>query len=117
MLIYKANMYCICSDKIVHVHCSLITACIVWPVIGKHNNGLNGTILMKTHEHTENVSKNYSVLWPNLSLFLFFFFSGCPSGCSVCIKGSLGVRDSQKLPWDFQKSMPGSLGLPTFKDI
>ena len=36
---------------------------------------------------------------------------------SACIKGSLGVRDSQKLPWDFQKSMPGSLGLPTFKDI
>ena len=27
------------------------------------------------------------------------------------------VRDSQKLSWDFQKSMPGSLGLPTFKDI
>ena len=38
----------------------------------------------------------------------------CPS---ACIKGSLGVRDSQKLPWDFQKSMRGSLGLPTFKDI
>ena len=36
---------------------------------------------------------------------------------STCIKGSLGVRDSQKLPWDFQKSMPESLGLPTFKDI
>ena len=36
---------------------------------------------------------------------------------SACIKGSLGVRDSQKLPWDFQKSMPESLGLPTFKDI
>ena len=36
---------------------------------------------------------------------------------SACIKGSLGVRDSKKLPWDFQKSMPGSLGLPTFKDI
>ena len=34
---------------------------------------------------------------------------------SACIKGSLGVRDFQKLPWDFQKSMPG-LGLPTFKD-
>ena len=28
---------------------------------------------------------------------------------SVCIKGSLGVRDSKKLLWDFQKSMPGSL--------
>ena len=25
---------------------------------------------------------------------------------SACIKGSLGVRDSQKLPWDFQKSVP-----------
>ena len=36
---------------------------------------------------------------------------------SACIKGSLGVRDSQKLSWDFQKSMPGSLGLPAFKDI
>ena len=36
---------------------------------------------------------------------------------SACIKGSLGVRDSQKLPWNFQKSMPGSLGLPIFKDI
>ena len=36
---------------------------------------------------------------------------------SACIKGSLGVRNSQKLPWDFQKSVPGSLGLPTFKDI
>ena len=36
---------------------------------------------------------------------------------SACIKGSLGVRDSQKLPWDFQKSMPGSLGFPNFKDI
>ena len=36
---------------------------------------------------------------------------------SACIKGSLGVRDSQKLPWGFQKSMPGSLGLPIFKDI
>ena len=24
---------------------------------------------------------------------------------------------SKKLPWDFQKLMPGSLGLPTFKDI
>ena len=37
---------------------------------------------------------------------------------SACIKGSLlEVRDSQKLSWDFQKSMPGSLGLPTFKDI
>ena len=36
---------------------------------------------------------------------------------SACIKESLGVRDSQKLPLDFQKSMPGSLGLPTFKDI
>ena len=36
---------------------------------------------------------------------------------SACIKGSLGVRDFQKLSWDFQKSMPGSLGLPTFKDI
>ena len=36
---------------------------------------------------------------------------------SACIKGSLGVRDSQKLPWDFQKSVPGSLGLSTFKDI
>ena len=33
---------------------------------------------------------------------------------SACIKGSLGVRDSQKLPWDFKKSMPGSLGLPTY---
>ena len=33
------------------------------------------------------------------------------------IKGSLGVRDSQKLSWDFQKSMPGSLGLTTFKYI
>ena len=37
--------------------------------------------------------------------------------CSACIKGSLGVRDSQKLPWDFHKSVPGSLGLPSFKDI
>ena len=36
---------------------------------------------------------------------------------SACIKGSLGVRDSQKLPWDFQTSLLGSLGLPTFKDI
>ena len=36
---------------------------------------------------------------------------------SACINGSLGVRDSQKLPLDFQKSMPGSLGLPTLKDI
>ena len=37
---------------------------------------------------------------------------------SACIKGSLGVRDSQqKLPWDFQNFMPGSLRLPTFKDI
>ena len=36
---------------------------------------------------------------------------------SACIKGSLGIRDSQTLPWDFQKSMPGSLGLPTFKDM
>ena len=36
---------------------------------------------------------------------------------SACIKGSLGVIDSQKLPWDFQKSMPGSLGLLTFKDV
>ena len=36
---------------------------------------------------------------------------------SACIKGSLGVRDSQNLPWDFQKSMPGSLGLLTFQDI
>ena len=36
---------------------------------------------------------------------------------SACIKGSLGVGDSQKLPWDFLKSMPGSLRLPTFKDI
>ena len=36
---------------------------------------------------------------------------------SACIKGSLGVRDSQKLPWNFQKSMPGCLGLPTFKDV
>ena len=36
---------------------------------------------------------------------------------SACIKGSLGVSDSQKLPRDFQKSMSGSLGLPTFKDI
>ena len=36
---------------------------------------------------------------------------------SACIKGSLGVKDSQKLPWDFQKSMPGSLGPPTFKNI
>ena len=32
----------------------------------------------------------------------------------IAIKGSLGVRDSQKLPWDFQKSVPGSLGLPSF---
>ena len=36
---------------------------------------------------------------------------------SACIKGSLGVRDSQKLPWDIQKSMPGSVGLQTFKGI
>ena len=36
---------------------------------------------------------------------------------SACIKGSLGVRDSQKLSRDFQKSMPGSLGLPALKDI
>ena len=36
---------------------------------------------------------------------------------TACIKGSWGVRDSQTLPWDFQKSMPGSLGLPTFKGI
>ena len=34
---------------------------------------------------------------------------------SACIKGSLG--DSQKLPWDFQKPVPGNLGLPSFKDI
>ena len=34
--------------------------------------------------------------------------SGVRSAASACIKGSLGVRDSQKLPWDFQKSMPGS---------
>ena len=34
---------------------------------------------------------------------------------SACIKGSLGVRNSPKLPWDFQKSVPGSLGLPSFK--
>ena len=32
----------------------------------------------------------------------------------LALKG-LGVRDPQKLPWDFQKSMPGSLGLPTLK--
>ena len=49
----------------------------------------------------------------------FKAMSGAEGGTvySACIKGSLGVRDSQKLAWDFQKSMPGSLGLPTFKDI
>ena len=34
---------------------------------------------------------------------------GSNSLASACIKGNLGVRASQKLPWDFQKSMPGSL--------
>ena len=34
---------------------------------------------------------------------------------SVCINGSLGVRDSQILPWDFLKSMPGSSGVPMIR--
>ena len=36
---------------------------------------------------------------------------------SACIMENLGVRDSQILPWDFQISVPGSQGLPTFKHI
>ena len=54
---------------------------------------------------------------PGPIIFVCLFELRFNSPCSVCIKGSLGVRDSQKLPWDFQKSMSGSLGLPTFKDI
>ena len=30
----------------------------------------------------------------------------CVANNSAFIKESLGVRDSQKLPWDFQKAMP-----------
>ena len=37
-----------------------------------------------------------------------------PIVIGACIKRSLGLPE---LPWDFQKSMPGSLGLPPYKDI
>ena len=33
---------------------------------------------------------------------------------SACIKESLGVRDSQKLPWDFQKINARKSGTPNF---
>ena len=42
------------------------------------------------------------------------FFLSLNIAVLALTKGSLGVRDSQKLPWNFQKSMPVSLGLPTF---
>ena len=59
---------------------------------------------------------------PFMVIFLYNLYTfvwiheGCLAKSSACIQGSLGVR-LPKLPWDFQKSMPGSLGLPTFKDI
>ena len=36
---------------------------------------------------------------------------------SACIKGSLGVRDAQKIALGLPKINTRSLGLPTFKDI
>ena len=45
-------------------------------------------------------------IWSESALFakadlLEYYGKNIMSGSS-CIKGSLGVRDSQKLPWDFQ---------------
>ena len=67
------------------------------------------------------VSKNYwlsgKIQMPSSMVFSFIHQNTLTTLTSACIKGNLGVKDSQKLPWDFQKPMPGSLGLPTFKDI
>ena len=75
---------------------------------------------------------NYPSIWDHLETLTYlcqvdssaltlwtgpFQTEGVSGKPSACIKESLGVRDSQKLPWGFQNSVPGSLGLPNFKDI
>ena len=79
----------------------------------------------RLHEPHSSCARNEKIIVDSPTTNLWTGLNAFPiAGClvsfyyySACIKGSLGVRDSQKLPWDFQKSAPGSLGLPSFKDI
>ena len=83
--------------------CLFVLVLLLWP--SQPNGVMSSSVSLHNHSFT---GQAQSSKWLTSIVHIH---------SSACIKGSPGVRDSQKLPWDFQKSVPGSLGLPSFKDI